>query len=84
MEMERPPQKISVLEAGTYSDNFEQQLLGHKPGEVVSVSDSGKEYSVTINYIKVIPDLTNSLVAELSDQKYQTVAGIQGLCKKRT
>ena len=68
--------------SGTYSDNFEQQLLGHKPGEVVSVSDSGKEYSVTINYIKVIPDLTNSLVAELSDQKYQTVAEYRDYVKK--
>lgn len=73
--------------SGTYVDDFEQQLIGHAPGEHVTVNvtfpdpyDSNTELSgkdavfeVTINSVYQIPEFTDDFVKEnLSD--YATTA----------
>lgn len=62
--------------SGSFVDDFEQQLIGHKPGEEVSVEVTfpenyaeelaGKDavFAVTVNGIKVKPELTDAFVAE--------------------
>ena len=65
-----------TIGSGTFVDDFEQQLIGHKPGESVSVEVTfpedyreemaGKDavFAVTINGIQVTPELTDAFVAE--------------------
>ena len=65
-----------TIGSGTFVDDFEQQLIGHKPGEEVSVEVTfpedyneemaGKDavFAVTINGIQVTPELTDTFVAE--------------------
>lgn len=65
-----------TIGSGSFIDNFEEQLIGHKPGEEVTVnvtfpegySDElgGKEasFAVTVNGIMVTPELTDEFVAE--------------------
>lgn len=65
-----------TIGSGSFVDDFEQQLIGHKPGEEVTVEVTfpedydeemaGKDavFAVTINGIKVKPELTDAFVAE--------------------
>lgn len=65
-----------TIGSGRFVDDFEQQLIGHKPGEEVSVEVTfpedydeelaGKDavFAVTINGINVAPELTDAFVAE--------------------
>lgn len=65
-----------VIGSGTFIDDFEQQLLGHHPGEDITVEVTfpenyqnteyaGKDasFAVTINNITVTPELTDDFVA---------------------
>lgn len=66
-----------TIGSGSFIDDFEQQLIGHKPGEDVTVEATfpddyentqlaGKEasFAVTVNGIMVTPELTDEFVAE--------------------
>jgi len=66
-----------TIGSGTFVDDFEQQLIGHKPGENVTVDVTfpedfgsadlaGKDasFAVTINSITVTPELTDEFVAK--------------------
>ena len=66
-----------TIGSGSFVDDFEQQLIGHKPGENVTVQVTfpedydgeevaGKDadFAVTINSISVMPELTDTFVAE--------------------
>lgn len=65
-----------TIGSGTFVDDFEQQLIGHKPGEEVTVEVTfpedysedlaGKDavFAVTVNGIQVTPELTDAFVAE--------------------
>lgn len=65
-----------MIGSGTFVDDFEQQLIGHKPGEEVTVEVTfpedysedlaGKDavFAVTVNGIQVTPELTDDFVAE--------------------
>lgn len=65
-----------TIGSGTFVDDFEQQLIGHKPGEEVSVEVTfpedyneelaGKDavFAVTVNGIMTTPELTDAFVAE--------------------
>lgn len=65
-----------TIGSGSFVDDFEQQLIGHKPGEEVTVEVTfpedyneemaGKDavFAVTINGIQVKPELTDAFVAE--------------------
>lgn len=65
-----------TIGSGSFVDDFEQQLIGHKPGEEVTVEVTfpddyneemaGKDavFAVTINGIMVTPELTDAFVAE--------------------
>lgn len=66
-----------TIGSGSFIDDFEQQLIGHKPGENITVEATfpedyqndatvaGKEasFAVTINSITVTPELTDEFVA---------------------
>ena len=66
-----------TIGSGSFIDDFEQQLIGHKPGENVTVEvtfpeDYGDEavdgkdasFAVTVNSITVTPELTDEFVTE--------------------
>lgn len=65
-----------TIGSGSFVDDFEQQLIGHKPGEEVKVEVTfpdnyseelaGKDavFAVTVNGVKVTPELTDDFVAE--------------------
>lgn len=66
-----------TIGSGSFVDDFEQQLIGHKPGEQVTVEVTfpddydgaevaGKDasFAVTVNSIKITPELTDEFVAE--------------------
>lgn len=65
-----------TIGSGSFVDDFEQQLIGHKPGEEVTVEVTfpenyseelaGKDasFAVTINGIQKAPELTDEFVAE--------------------
>lgn len=65
-----------TIGSGAFVDDFEQQLIGHKPGEEVNVEVTfpedyseemaGKDavFAVTVNGIQVTPELTDAFVAE--------------------
>lgn len=65
-----------TIGSGSFVDDFEQQLIGHKPGEDVTVEVTfpenyseelaGKDasFAVTINGIQKAPELTDEFVAE--------------------
>ncbi|MBO5145658.1 MAG: FKBP-type peptidyl-prolyl cis-trans isomerase [Lachnospiraceae bacterium] len=86
-----------TIGSGSFIDDFEQQLIGHKPGENVTVeatfpenysnSDvAGKDasFAVTINGIKTAPELTDAFVAEyLSDDGITTAAEYRASVEKR-
>lgn len=77
-----------TIGSGTFIDDFEQQLIGHKPGESLTVEATfpedysnditlaGKDasFAVTINSITVTPELTDDFVAEnFSEEGLSTV-----------
>lgn len=65
-----------VIGSGSFVDDFEQQLIGHKPGDEVTVDVTfpedyneemaGKDasFAVTIHGIQTVPELTDEFVAE--------------------
>lgn len=65
-----------TIGSGSFIDDFEQQLIGHSPGDEVTVEVTfpenyseelaGKDavFAVTVNGIKVTPELTDDFVAE--------------------
>lgn len=65
-----------TIGSGTFVDDFEEQLIGHKPGDEVTVEVTfpddydeemaGKDavFAVTVNGIMVTPELTDAFVAE--------------------
>lgn len=65
-----------TIGSGSFVDDFEQQLIGHKPGEEVTVEvtfpeDYSEElagqdavFAVTVNGIMTTPELTDDFVAE--------------------
>ena len=65
-----------TIGSGSFIDDFEEQLIGHKPGEEVTVNVTfpegyrdglgGKEasFAVTVNGIMVTPELTDAFVAK--------------------
>lgn len=67
-----------TIGSGSFIDDFEQQLIGHKPGENLTVevtfpedynndeTVAGKDasFAVTVNSITVTPELTDDFVAE--------------------
>lgn len=65
-----------TIGSGSFVDDFEQQLIGHKPGEELSVEVTfpedyaeelaGKDavFAVTVNGIQVAPEFTDAFVAE--------------------
>lgn len=65
-----------TIGSGSFVDDFEQQLIGHKPGDEVTVEVTfpedysedlaGKDavFAVTVNGIQVTPELTDDFVAE--------------------
>lgn len=65
-----------TIGSGSFVDDFEQQLIGHKPGEELTVEVTfpedyneelaGKDavFAVTVNGIQVTPELTDDFVAE--------------------
>lgn len=65
-----------TIGSGSFVDDFEQQLIGHKPGEEVTVDVTfpenyneemaGKDasFAVTIHGIQTAPELTDEFVAE--------------------
>lgn len=76
-----------TIGSGSFVDDFEEQLIGHKPGEEVTVNVTfpdnyseelgGKEasFAVTINSIMVTPELTDEFVADnLAEEGVSTVA----------
>lgn len=65
-----------TIGSGSFIDDFEQQLIGHSPGENMTVdvtfpddytdaAVAGKDasFAVTINSIKIMPELTDEFVA---------------------
>lgn len=76
-----------TIGSGSFVDDFEQQLIGHKPGEEVTVEVTfpadydgeevaGKDasFAVTINSINVTPELTDEFVAENITEEGVTTA----------
>lgn len=81
-----------TIGSGSFVDDFEQQLIGHRPGEEVTVDVTfpenyseelaGKDasFAVTINGIMVTPELTDAFAAEnLADtENVSTAAAYRG------
>lgn len=77
-----------TIGSGSFIDDFEQQLIGHKPGENVTVDVTfpddydneeyaGKDavFEVTVNSVMKAPELTDDFVAEnLADTEEVTTA----------
>ena len=76
-----------TIGSGRFVDDFEQQLIGHKPGEEMTVEVTfpadydgadvaGKDasFAVTINSINVTPELTDEFVAENITEEGVTTA----------
>ena len=77
-----------TIGSGSFIDDFEQQLIGHKPGESVTVevtfpedyrnddTVAGKDasFAVTVNSITVTPELTDDFVTKnFSEEGLSTV-----------
>ena len=76
-----------TIGSGSLIDDFEEQLIGHKPGEEMTVNVTfpegyseelgGKDaiFAVTVNGIMVTPELTDAFVAEnLAEEGVSTAA----------
>lgn len=82
-----------TIGSGSFIDDFEQQLIGHKPGEEVTVEVTfpedyssedvaGKDasFAVTVNGINVTPELTDEFVTEnLADEGVTTAEEYRAL-----
>lgn len=76
-----------TLGSGKFIDTFEDQLVGHHPGDVVDVNvtfpetyENNPDYAgkparfvVTINSVRVVPELTDAFVAENFSDTASTV-----------
>ena len=88
-----------TIGSGTFIDGFEDGLIGVKVGDTVdldltfpenygSADLAGQDvvFTVTVNYVKEMPEITDELVSELSDGAYSTVDGyreyMRGLLQK--
>lgn len=87
-----------TIGSGSFIDDFEQQLIGHKPGENVTVevtfpenygnddTVAGKDasFAVTVNSITVTPELSDEFVAKnFSDEGLSTVEEYRTSVKNR-
>ncbi len=87
-----------TIGSGSFIDDFEQQLIGHKPGENVTVEVTfpenygnddtvdGKDasFAVTVNSITVTPELSDEFVAKnFSDEGLSTVEEYRTSVKNR-
>lgn len=76
-----------TIGSGSFVDDFEQQLIGHKPGENVTVEVTfpedydggdvaGKDasFAVTVNSITITPELTDDFVAEYFSEEGMSTA----------
>lgn len=87
-----------TIGSGSFIDDFEQQLIGHKPGENLTVevtfpedyrnddTVAGKDasFAVTINSITVTPELTDEFVTEnFSEEGLSTVEEYRNSVKNR-
>lgn len=87
-----------TIGSGSFIDDFEQQLIGHKPGENLTVevtfpedyrnddTVAGKDasFAVTINSITVTPELTDEFVTEnFSEEGLSTVEEYRDSVKNR-
>ena len=72
--------------SGSFIEGFEDQLIGVAVGDTVDLNvtfpeDYGAEYlagkdavfTVTANYIRTMPELTNELVSRMTDGEYTTI-----------
>lgn len=77
-----------TIGSGSFIDGFEDGLIGVKVGDTVdldltfpenygSAELAGQDvvFTVTVNYIKEMPEITDELVSELSEGAYSTVDG---------
>lgn len=77
-----------TIGSGVFIDGFEDGLIGVKVGDTVdldltfpenygSADLAGQDvvFTVTVNYVKEMPEITDELVSELSDGAYSTVDG---------
>lgn len=87
-----------TIGSNSFIDDFEQQLIGHKPGENLTVEATfpedyqndatvaGKDasFAVTINSITVTPELTDEFVAEnFSEEGLSTVEAYRSSVRNR-
>ncbi len=87
-----------TIGSNSFIDDFEQQLIGHKPGENLTVEATfpedyqndatvaGKDasFAVTINSITVTPELTDEFVAEnFSEEGLSTVEAYRASVRNR-
>ncbi len=87
-----------TIGSNSFLDDFEQQLIGHKPGENLTVEATfpedyqndatvaGKDasFAVTINSITVTPELTDEFVAEnFSEEGLSTVEAYRASVRNR-
>ena len=87
-----------TIGSNSFIDDFEQQLIGHKPGENLTVEATfpedyqndatvaGKDasFAVTINRITVTPELTDEFVAEnFSEEGLSTVEAYRASVRNR-
>ncbi len=87
-----------TIGSGSFIDDFEQQLIGHKPGENVTVevtfpegyqnddTVAGKDavFDVTVNSITVTPELTDDFVAKnFSEEGLSTVEAYRASVENR-
>lgn len=86
-----------TIGSGSFIDDFEQQLIGHKPGEEITVEAAfpedfgntelaGKDasFAVTINGINVTPELTDEFVAaNFSEEGLTTAAAYRASVENR-
>ncbi len=84
-----------VIGSGSFIDDFEQQLIGSHPGDQVEVnvtfpddytndpSKAGQDarFDVTINSIRVVPELTDDFVKEHQADKGSTVEELRAYFK---
>ena len=71
--------------SGMFIEGFEEQLIGVAVGETVDINVTFPDYyvedlagkdavfTVTINYIKRMPEVTDDLISQLTDGEYTTV-----------
>lgn len=77
-----------TIGSGAFIDGFEEGLVGVKVGDTVDLNLTFPEnyqseelagqdvvFTVTVNYVEEMPEITDELVSELSDGAYSTVDG---------